>query len=125
MLKSLVVLIGLACPTAAVAVGFSVGDVAIEPVVTGLEEPWSLGFLPGGGILITERGGQLLYAQGGQKHQVSGLPSVAAVGQGGLLDVLVPRDFASQREIFLSYSKPQSSESGTALMRARLSNDNR
>ncbi len=125
MLKSLVVLIGLAYPAAAVAVELSVGDVAIEPVVTGLEEPWSVGFLPGGGFLITERGGQLLYVRDGQKHRIAGLPAVAAVGQGGLLDILVPRDFTARREIFLSYSKPQANEAGTALLRAQLSNDNR
>ncbi|MEK6216491.1 MAG: PQQ-dependent sugar dehydrogenase, partial [Boseongicola sp.] len=60
-----------------------------------------------------------------RKQDVSGLPPIAAIGQGGLMDVLVPRDFAVRREIFLSYSKPQSGRSGTALMRARLSADNR
>ena len=125
MLKSLVVLIGLACPTGAIAVDLSVGEVAIQPIVSGLDEPWSVGFLPDGGLLITEREGRLLIAEQGEVREIRGLPKVAAVGQGGLLDVLVPREFENRREIFLSYSKPQSGGSGTALLRARLSEDNR
>ena len=123
MLKSLVVLFAIAWPAGSAAIELSAGDVAIRPVVTGLEQPWAVGFLPNGGLLITERDGQLLYVRDGVKHQISGLPAIAAVGQGGLMDVLVPRDFASKREIFLSFSKPQSGQAGTALMRARLSGD--
>ena len=37
---------------------------------------------------------------------LSGLPEVFAQGQGGLLDVMVPRDFATSREIWLSYARP-------------------
>lgn len=103
----------------------SAGDVRITPVVTSLDEPWAIGFLPDGGFLITERDGRLLHAKDGTLITVSGLPEVADVGQGGLLDVLVPRDFASTREIFLSYAKPQGRGEGTALMRARLSGDGR
>ena len=125
MLKTLIILAGLALPAAAAGLETSAGGVEITPVVTGLEQPWAVGFLPNGGLLITEREGRLLYVRDGQKHAVSGLPAIAAVGQGGLMDVLVPRDFSSRREIFLSYSKPQSGSAGTALMRARLSKDNR
>ncbi len=103
----------------------SAGDVRITPVVTSLDEPWAIGFLPDGGFLITERDGRLLHAKDGTLITVAGLPEVADVGQGGLLDVLVPRDFASTREIFLSYAKPQGRGEGTALMRARLSGDGR
>lgn len=125
MFRILVVLIGFTWPATAFALETSVGDVAIEPVVTGLEQPWAVGFLPDGGLLITERDGRLLFALDGEKRVVSGLPTIAAVGQGGLLDVLVPSDFAATREIFLSYSKPQSGRTGTALMRAKLSKDYR
>jgi glucose/arabinose dehydrogenase len=103
----------------------SADELNIAPVVTGLEEPWSVGFLPDGALLITERGGRLLHVVGDERHAVENLPEIAAVGQGGLLDVLVPRDFATTREIFLTLSVPQGSGAGTALARARLSDDAR
>lgn len=109
----------------ATALETSVGDVAVEPIVTGLNAPWSVGFLPNRDMLITERAGTLLYVTQGEMHEISGLPEIAVVGQGGLLDVLVPTDFAETREIFFSYAKPQGRAEGTALARARLSDDNR
>ena len=109
---------------AAAPLDTSVGRVEVAPVVRGLDEPWSVGFLPGGGLLITERDGRLLHVGRGGKHsEVAGLPPIAAVGQGGLLDVLVPRDFRQRREIFLSYARPEGRSAGTAVMRGRLSED--
>ncbi|MEL6204840.1 MAG: PQQ-dependent sugar dehydrogenase [Pseudomonadota bacterium] len=106
------------------------GPVNISPVVTGLDGPWSVGFLPGpagrwqGELLITEIGGALLYVgPDGQRRPLSGVPRVARSGQGGLLDVLVPSDFARSNEIYLTYARPQRGGSGTALARARLSAD--
>lgn len=102
----------------------SAGRVVISAVVSGLEEPWAVDFLPGGGILVTERGGRLLLAGAGRQVQaVSGLPEVAVGGQGGLLDVMVPRDFADSREVFVSYAKALRRGSGTALGVGRLSQD--
>lgn len=103
--------------------GTAAGRVAITPVLTGLDEPWSLAFLPGGGFLVTERGGRLLHVAEGRVRPVAGLPEVEVDGQGGLFDVLVPRDFAATREVFLSYAAPQGRGSGTTLARARLSPD--
>jgi len=100
----------------------SLGQAQIAPIVTGLDQPWAFGFLPDGRVLITEREGRLLLV-GDTVSEVQGLPEIADVGQGGLLDVLVPRDFARSREIFLSYAKPQRRGAGTALMRARLPED--
>ena len=57
----------------------------------GLEHPWAMAFLPDGGILITERPGnlRLLRIPGGLSAPLKGVPKVAAQGQGGLLDGLV------------------------------------
>lgn len=98
------------------------GPARIEQVASGFRVPWSLGFLPDGGLLVTERGGTLWHlAADGSRKQVKGLPEIAVRGQGGLLDVVVARDFAQSREIFLSYAKPQSGGgAGTALAVARL-----
>ncbi|MEZ5912082.1 MAG: PQQ-dependent sugar dehydrogenase [Paracoccaceae bacterium] len=80
-----------------------------------------LAFLPDGGFLVTERdSGRLLLFAGPDAEPValSGLPKVAAVGQGGLLDVMVPRDFAESREIYLSHSVDGFRNLATALASA-------
>jgi len=100
------------------------GPVTVKAVITGLNEPWAIGFLPDGGMLVTERGGRLLhFTPLGDVQTVGGLPRIDVNGQGGLLDVLVPRDFAESRDIFLSYAKRQGRGSGTAVAKATLSPD--
>lgn len=100
------------------------GPLQADARVEGLEEPWAFGFLPDGTVLITEREGRLLAVQDGLQIEVSGLPDIEVDGQGGLLDILVPSDFAQSRELFFTYAKPQFwRKSGTAVYRARLSED--
>ena len=102
----------------------SAGALDVTPVVTGLDQPWAMGFLPEGHVLVTERGGTLWnVAPDGTKQEVRGAPRVAAVGQGGLLDVLVPRDFAQTRQVYLTFAKAQGRGEGTALGRGILSED--
>ncbi len=111
---------------AAQSISTSTGSVAVTPMVSGLDTPWAIGVLPDGGFLVTERDGDLLFVNDGRASKVSGVPRVRAQGQGGLLDVTVARDFARSREIFLTYSKPQSGGgAGTALAAAELSGDGR
>lgn len=101
-------------------------QVTITPMVTGLDEPWGMAFLPGGAVLITERGGRLLLvpATGAVSATVAGVPPVAVGGQGGLLDVMVPRDFAQSRQVWLSYAaRADSGGVGTAAGFGRLSED--
>jgi glucose/arabinose dehydrogenase len=129
-----VILLGLALGLGAPAVAGSearlvtVGQtkIAIERVVGGLDEPWGLAFLPDGGFLVTERDGRLTQFSGDPSRtpiRIEGLPEVAAEGQGGLLDVLVPKNFDRTREVLFSYSKPQPDGAGTALASGRLSKD--
>ncbi len=103
--------------------GASAQSVRVEQVLGGLDEPWGLAFLPDGAFLVTERAGDLTLVRNGEELAVSGLPEVYDSGQGGLLDVMVPRDFAESREVFLSYAKPQDGGAGTALGKGRLSED--
>lgn len=99
----------------------------LETVVDGLRTPWALAFLPGGELLVTERDGALRTARPGGKPgaPIQGLPAIDAVGQGGLLDVQVDRDFARNRTIYFCYTEPGADRktNGTALARARLSED--
>ena len=102
-------------------------DFRIVPVVDGLVSPWSMAFLPGGDILVTERGGTLRIVRGGTllPTPVSGVPRVRTGGQGGLLDVVTHPRFAENRFIYLSFSKPSEdgTQGATAVVRARFEND--
>ncbi len=98
-------------------------DFRLVEVATGLESPWSLAFLPGGEMLVTERdSGRLRLIRNGklQAKAISGTPSVGSRGQGGLLDVAVHPDFANNGLIYLSYSSSEWISRGTEVMRARL-----
>lgn len=103
----------------------SAGTVVLTRMVAGLDEPWGIAHVPDEGFLVTERGGTLLFVREGQARKVTGVPTVWARGQGGLLDVMIPRDFAQSRQVYLSYSKPQPGGAGTALAVGRLSADGR
>ncbi len=76
-------------------------------VADGLENPWSVAFIPGGEILITERAGRLRVVRNGAlvPAPVEGLPRIRTGGQGGLLDVVTHPNFATNRLIYISYSK--------------------
>ncbi|WP_299660379.1 PQQ-dependent sugar dehydrogenase [uncultured Ruegeria sp.] len=97
------------------------GPIQVTKMIDGLDTPWAVGILPNGDFVVTERDGELLYVKGGIARPISGVPKVAALGQGGLLDVTIARDFSRTREIFLTFARPQRSKAGTALAIARLS----
>lgn len=101
----------------------SAGTMQIDLMVDGLDEPWAIEFLPDDGLIITERDGRLLIVQQGQRQSVAGLPEVYASGQGGLLDVLIPRDFEQSRRVWLSYAAPINGGAATAAGFGRLSSD--
>lgn len=99
------------------------GAVEITEVARGFDEPWGVDILPEGSFLVTERGGRLVHVKDGAAITVRGVPAVVAEGQGGLLDVTLPKDFARTRDVFLTYSKRQRGGSGTALAVGTLSPD--
>jgi len=95
--------------------------IRVVEVTTGLANPWSMQFLPGGEILITERSGQLRILRGGvlDPNPIAGVPEVRQTILGGLLDVLLHPDFATNGTLYLSYSKGMDPErSTTAVARA-------
>lgn len=100
------------------------GPVAVEQIVDGLDHPWSLIFLPDGRALVTERSGnlRLLSADGTLSEPLAGTPEVYARGQGGLLDIALDPDFASNSLVYLSYAEPGDGGASTAVGRGRLEN---
>jgi aldose sugar dehydrogenase len=99
-------------------------DYQVVTVAEGLVNPWSMAWLPNGDMLVTERPGRLRIVRDGTllDAPVSGVPEVVARGQGGLLDVILHPDFASNSLIYLSYSRPKDSGEGasTGVVRGRL-----
>jgi len=118
---------GFESPALAQEQGYSAyHDYQVVTVAEGLERPWSMAFLPGGDMLVTEKPGRLRVIRDGVllEEPVSGLPEVYAAGQAGLLDVVPHPDFMSNRLVYLTYSKPQGgTDSTTAVIRGRFVDD--
>ncbi len=104
-------------------------DVAfrVQVITDGLKNPWAVEPLPGGDLLVTEKPGRMriVSASGQVGAPLSGVPEVAAVGQGGLLDVALSPNFSSDRTVFWSYSEPRDGGNGTSVARGVLSEDRR
>jgi glucose/arabinose dehydrogenase len=96
----------------------------VETLASGLKKPWSVEVLPDGGYLVSEKGGTLRIIRNGEvSAPVSGVPEVATNGQGGLLDLALAPDFAASRMLYFTYSARGDGGSGTAVAKARLSED--
>jgi aldose sugar dehydrogenase len=83
--------------------------------------PWRMAFLPDGRMLITEKPGAVwLVTQQGAKTPVTNVPAVLHQGQGGLLGVFVSPRYATDQNVYLTYSEPGDVGSSLALARVRL-----
>ncbi len=99
--------------------------VRVDTVASGLEHAWGIAFLPDGRVLVTERPGRLRIVDrnGALSEPLTGVPAVAARGQGGLLDVAIDPRFTENRLVYLSFSEPtDNGTSGTSVARGRLGN---
>jgi aldose sugar dehydrogenase len=96
----------------------------IDTLATGLSNPWGLAFLPDGRILVTERAGQIRIIQDKKllTDRIQNVPAVYTNGQGGLLDIQLHPNYASNGWIYLSYSKAGTGGGSTALARVKLQN---
>lgn len=97
----------------------------VVTVASELAHPWGIAFLPGGGLLVTERDGRLRVVRDGKldPKPVSGLPRLMVGGQGGLLDVALAPAFADNRLIYFSYAGGRPGNAGTEVARGRLDLD--
>ncbi|ESA33585.1 glucose sorbosone dehydrogenase [Leptolyngbya sp. Heron Island J] len=87
-----------------------------------LEHPWGMAWLPDGNLIITERPGRvrLLRAGSVEPISISGVPSLFATGQGGLLDVSVHPQFADNQWVYFTYAHGSAGANQTRVARARL-----
>ena len=94
----------------------------LETLAEGLNFPWSVDFLPNGDLLVAELEGTLkrISKDGSSSNSVSGVPTVYRASQGGLFDVLLDKDFATNSTLYLSYAEGDSEENGTTVARATL-----
>lgn len=102
-------------------------EFAVEAVATGLTVPWSLAWMPGGQMLVTQRPGRLsLVEPGGKAREISGLPKVDVKGEHGLMGMALSPTFEKDRLIFLSLTGPSPDSSRVnRIIRCRLSEDYR
>lgn len=95
----------------------------LDTIAMGLDKPWGMTFTPDGDILFSERAGKLFIIRNssGVIEEISGLPPIASVGQGGLLDLLLHPNYKSNGWLYFSYSKLVGNRYTTAVSRARIS----
>jgi glucose/arabinose dehydrogenase len=100
------------------------GEIVVETKATGLEQPWSLAFLPDGRMLVTERPGRLriVMREGVLSPPVEGVPAVYAITgrQPGLLDVALDRGYAHNQTIYFCHVEPVDGGGRTTVATARL-----
>lgn len=84
------------------------GNIRVTTIAEGLENVWSLAFLPDGKMLVTEKPGRMriVSPDGTLSEPLQGLPKIYNRGQAGLLDVVLAPDFATSKKIYFSYSEP-------------------
>ncbi|WEX78889.1 PQQ-dependent sugar dehydrogenase [Sinorhizobium numidicum] len=101
------------------------GPVNVEVFANGLEHPWGAALLPDGDMLVTERPGRLrlVSADGTIGEPIEGVPDVFAQGQGGLLDIVLDPEFASNRTIYLSFAEEREGGAATSVGRGQLNED--
>lgn len=101
----------------------------VKTIVSGLNMPWAMAFLPDGNILVTERGGKLRLIKDGilDPQEITGIPKVYYRGQGGLLDIVLHPNYKENGWVYLSFASPKKdNETGddnganTELIRAKI-----
>ncbi|HEX5211289.1 MAG TPA: PQQ-dependent sugar dehydrogenase [Pseudolabrys sp.] len=108
--------------TASQAFPSSAGELKIVTVAGGMVHPWSLAFLPGGRMLVTERPGRMriVTRDGKLSPPLAGLPEVFAQSQAGLMDVILARDFVQSRTVYFCYAEHADGGGRIAVARAHL-----
>ncbi|MFC7813644.1 PQQ-dependent sugar dehydrogenase [Streptomyces sp. NPDC057367] len=79
----------------------------VRTVATGLESPWGLAPLPGGGLLVSSRDGATITRvdeKTGEKTELGEVPGVAAAGEGGLLGIALSPDYASDHMVYAYFT---------------------
>ena len=100
------------------ASSLSLAALQMETIAEGLDTPWSVAELPDGGFLVTERPGSIKrVSPSGEMTAVTGVPEVFAKRQGGLFDVVLHPNFATNNTVFLAYAAGSEDSNQTTVAR--------
>lgn len=80
-------------------------EITRSTIATGLQAPWGLAFTPDGTVYVTERdtGRLLSISPEGEITEVQTFP-VDATGEGGLMGLAVPPDYAENGSLYVYYT---------------------
>lgn len=100
-------------------------DYRTEVVAEGLNHPWSIDFLPGGGYLLAMKSGEVreISAQGEVGDVISGGPETYFMSQGGYFDILLDPDYETNQLVYLAYAGGTADANATTIMKARLADN--
>lgn len=99
-----------------------VANIQVESVASGLGVPWGMAFISANEILFTQRSGGLgiLSVNTGEVSSLGRVPGIKVAGQGGLLDVAVPNNYAAGDWVYFTYVKSVNNQGVTALAKAKI-----
>ena len=102
-----------------------VKNYTLEKVVSDIQIPWGMVWLPDGSMLVTEKSGILYHVTNGTKTEVKNVPKVYNRGQGGLLDIALHPDYAKNGWIYITYAAAEGEGDGgnTKLIRTKLQDE--
>ncbi|MBI4781495.1 MAG: PQQ-dependent sugar dehydrogenase [Oscillatoriophycideae cyanobacterium NC_groundwater_1537_Pr4_S-0.65um_50_18] len=99
-------------------------DVRVEEVVTGLDVPWGIAFLPNNDMLVSERAGRVRLIQNGNlRPQAIATINVSDRGEGGLLGIATHPDVANNRFFYVYFTADNSGTPVNRVERWQLSQD--
>ncbi|SOR78862.1 Quinoprotein glucose dehydrogenase B precursor [Streptomyces chartreusis NRRL 3882] len=79
----------------------------VRTVAEGLDSPWGLAPLPGGGLLVSSRDDGTIVRvdeKTGRKTELGEVPGVSAAGEGGLLGIALSPDYASDHMVYAYFT---------------------
>ena len=98
----------------------------VDDLISGLDKPWDIAWLPNGTVLVTERPGRLnVYVEGTDEAPVViPLADVVARGEGGTMGLEVDPDFASNGYVYVCTTSSAGAGNDVRLARLTLRTPN-
>lgn len=96
-----------------------------EIIVPKLQNPWGFIFLPDGSILINEKSGKMILFKENKKIEISNLPKIEVLGQGGLMDIELHPNYKENGWLYISYASSNDENNGanTTILRGKVKNN--
>ncbi len=94
----------------------------VQTIYESFNNPWGMTWLPDGRMLVTEKAGEILVFKNDKftGEKLTGVPKVFNNGQGGLLDIQIHPNYATNKWIYIAYAKPVEGGATTAIARFKL-----